>query len=346
MSRPIRWGILGAGNVARLFARGLQQLPDAMLVAVGSRSPGKLKAMVTLGRNVRLYGDYEPLVADDAVDIVYVATTNQLHCEHALLCLSAGKPVLCEKPFTLNAAEAREVVELARRQGLFCMEAMWTRHLPLMRALPELLESGAIGDLRMLRADFGSLPPFEKDNRFFDPSLGGGAMLDLGVYLVSLAHRLLGTPVAISAQAAIGLTGVDEQSAAVLRYAAGQIATIACSLVSRLPTEALIAGTHGQVRVHAPVHRPNRLTLTRYDGERQSSQWQRLLNRLGRTEKGGMLYPIEGNGYQYQAAEAMRCLRAGEPESPVMPLAETLRVMETLDSIRGQLQGSPLQRVA
>jgi predicted dehydrogenase len=366
MSHPIRWGILGAGAVARLFGQGLQYLPDATLTAVASQSHDRLQEFSSVCRVERRYTDYESLVNDPDVDIVYIATTNQLHCRHATLCLGAGKPVLCEKPFTITAAEGREVIELARRQHLFCMEAMWTRCLPLMRALPELLKSGSIGDIRMLQVSFGSLPPFDRTNRFFSPALGGGAMLDLGIYLVSLAFYVLGTPESVVSQASVGKTGVDEQSAALLSYPSGQIALISCSLVTRLPTEALIVGTRGNIRIHSPVHRPRELTLTIYPSSlagnaarengfrsvnpsRLLSSFAPLLvavkNRLHGRSAGTIRYPFEGNGYNYEAEEAMHCLRSGKLESPIMPLNETLEIMETMDTIRRQWKCSALQEV-
>lgn len=361
MSNPIRWGILGGGHVARKFARGLQSLPDATLRAVASRSPEKLQEFSTVYHSGHLYDTYESLVNDPEIDIVYVATTNQLHGKHMSLCLKAGKPVLCEKPFTLSADEAREVIDLSRHQRLFCMEAMWTRCLPLMQALPQLLKSGAIGDIRMLKADFGSLPTFDKDNRFFNPALGGGAMLDLGIYLLSLASYLFGPPESVVSHASIGTTGVDEQSAALLRYAAGRLAIISCSLVTRLPTEAWIIGTRGYIRIHSPVHCPRELTLMTYpvlDGQdtiftgqrRQLNPISSLLRRVktklqSACDTGVTAYPFEGNGFQFEAQEAMRCIRSGEIESPVMPLGETLEIMNTMDAIRMQWNLSPVHEV-
>ena len=360
MSGPIRWGILGGGNIARKFARGLQSLTDATLAAVASRSPEKLREFSTAYGVKRLYDTYESLVNDPQIDIIYVATTNQLHGSNTSLCLKAGKCVLCEKPFTLSADEARLVIDLARQQRLFCMEAMWTRCLPLLQALPQLLKSGLIGDVRMLKADFGSLPPFDKDNRFFNPALGGGAMLDLGIYLLSLASYVLGPPESVVSQASIGTTGVDEQSAALLSYASGRMAIVSCSLVTRLPTEAWIIGTRGQIRIHSPVHCPRELTLTTYpdlDGHVVSADKQAkgkpLSSLLGRVKRklhstrdtGVTSYPFEGNGYQFEAQEAMRCLRSGEIESPIMPLRETLEIMNTMDEIRRQWKPFPLQEV-
>jgi predicted dehydrogenase len=351
--KPIRWGILGGGSVARLFAGDLHHVPGADLAAVASQSPSKLREIASLYPRARTYESYSGLVHDPDVDIVYIATTNQLHKDHALLCLEAGKPVLCEKPFAMTAEEARLVVAAARDRRLFCMEAMWTRCLPLMRALRSLLDAGAIGEIRMLRADFGSLPPFSPDNRYFNPALGGGAMLDLGVYLLSLASFVFGPPISVTSKASIGKTGVDEQSAAVLAYERGQLAMLGCSLVNRLPTDALIAGTSGQIRIHAPVHHPRALTLTVFEddkridsrdgaGKRAASTLRRaspsvltrMMHRLRNRHPGVMEYSYEGRGYHFEAAEAMRCLRAGEIESPLMPLNETVEIMQTLDAVR------------
>ena len=360
MPARIGWGILGAGTMAKAFARGLKAVPDARLVAVASRTPGRLQEMGKLFSVSRLYDDYPALLGDRSVDIVYIATTNQLHCELSLLCLEAGKPVLCEKPFALHAAEARAVVECARRRHVFCMEAMWTRFFPLMRALPELLRSGDVGRVRMLRADFGSRMPFAPNHRWFDPALGGGALLDLGVYPLSLAFYLFGRPRAIVTEASIGATGVDEQAAAVLEYATGQIAVISCSIVTRLPTEAFIVGDRGQLRIHHPMYRPSAYSLTRHPApgddaprglsalasaasglRRVSTRFGHALDRMRGREPGVTMIPFVGNGYNYEAAEAMRCLRAGETESLVMPLDETLAIMETLDAIRQQWHTSP-----
>jgi predicted dehydrogenase len=351
-SNRIRWGLLGAGSIARLFASDLHHVPGAELAAVASRSPSKRAEIANSYPSAKIYESYSDLVRDPDVDIVYIATTNQLHKDHALLCLEAGKPVLCEKPFAMTAEEARTVVAVARRRGLFCMEAMWTRCLPLVRALPELLKSGAIGDVRMLRTDFGSLPPFDPDNRFFNPALGGGAMLDLGVYLLSLASMLFGPPSSVASKASIGSTGIDEQSAALLAYENGRLAMIACSLVSRLPTDALIVGTRGQIRIHAPVHRPRALTLTVFAeeesvdartnnvaartlaGQQSASRLRRVVSRLRQRPRGLMEYPYNGQGYHFEAAEAMRCLRSGETESPLMPLNETVEIMQSVDAVR------------
>lgn len=325
MTDTIGWGILGAGAIAGRFARGLESVPDARLVAVASRTPSRLERFGEVFPGARRYREYAALVEDPAVDIVYVATTNQLHRELSVLALRARKAVVCEKPFTIDAAEARAAIAEARRAGVFCMEAMWTRFLPLMRALPDLIASADLGEVRMLRADFGERMPYAPDSRLFDPALGGGALLDLGVYPLSLASYLLGRPRAVASEASMAPTGVDAQSAAVLEYPNGQLALIACSVVAELPTDALIVGERGRIRIHRPMYRPSEYSVERYDagGEAQTHV------------VGPISVPFEGNGFNYEAAEAMRCLRDGERESPVMPLDETLAIMETVDAIRG-----------
>ena len=192
--RPIRWGILGTGRVAGRFAQALRELDDARLLAAGSRRLATAEAFARHHGVERAYGSYAQLAADPDLDIVYVASPHALHREHSLLCLEAGRAVLCEKPFALNATEAREVIASARSRGLFCMEAMWTRFLPAMRRLTELVDAGAIGELRMVTAQLGFPSEPDPSSRLFDPALGGGALLDLGVYPLALASQLLGRP--------------------------------------------------------------------------------------------------------------------------------------------------------
>jgi predicted dehydrogenase len=357
MQNAIRWGILGAGIIAEKFAAGLRSLPDAKLQAVASRTPARAQVFARRFEIPHMYTSYEDLVRDEDVDVVYIATVNNLHRDHSILCLEAGKAVLCEKPFTTNAAEARDVIEVARRKGLFCMEAMWMRFVPLMARLREIIASGTIGEVRMVTADLGFTAPFEKTNRFFSRELGGGAMLDLGIYPLSFVYYLLGRPAAVCTEASIGNTGIDEQAAAILTYPSGKLGIISTSLVSFLPGEAVITGTKGRITVHPPLHHPSELSLIVFpeshgDAGLGSALRARLSNlpfvhgayarartvmeKLTGHPRGSMVFPLEGNGYNYEAAETIRCLRAGEPESPIMPLDETLNILETMDDIRKQ----------
>ena len=311
----IKWGILGTGNIARQFAKGLQNLPDAELAGVGSRTEKSAQAFSeTFGG--RAYGSYEALAADPEIDAVYISTPHTLHAENSLLCLEHGKAVLCEKPFTLNAQEAERVINVARAEKLFLMEAMWTRFFPLASTLRELVQRGRVGGVKLLHADFGFRGEVDPGHRLYDPALGGGALLDLGVYPVSLASFLLGTPTEVSSQAHIGETGVDEQNAVVLKHAGGALAVLSSTLRASTPQEAVIMGTEGSIRVHSPWWQPTRLTVTDGAGDEELSS------------------PLPHNGYAYEAAEVARCLRSGETESPVMPLDETLTVMGTLDRCR------------
>jgi predicted dehydrogenase len=355
MADIVGWGILGTGTMAGRFARALRDVPHARLVAAASRSRAGAENFGAAFAVPCTYATYAELVEDDRVDVVYVATPNHTHKGHCLLALGAGKAVLCEKPFTVNAPEAREVIALARRQRLFCMEAMWTRFLPIMARLRGVLESGAIGEIRTVIADLGFPTSTEEDRLLLRPELGRGAMLDLGIYPLSLASSLLGRPNDIISRALLDATGVDEQSVAVLGYAGGQFAVVSASLRGRLPNEAIIIGDRGQIRVHAPLHGPHKLSLSEFAaaGSHPAGRcgWRARLreNRLLRAvyfrfddifdillKRGPkkIVAPLRGNGYNYEAAEVTRCLRAGEVESRLMPLDETLTIMETMDMIR------------
>lgn len=352
----IRWGILGTGYVAKQFAQGLSSLPDAKLLAVGSR---KLETAGIFARqfNVpRKYKSYEELVADKDIDIVYIATPHVVHKDNCILCLEAGKATLCEKPFTINAKEAREVIELARKKRRFCMEAMWMRFIPIIQKTREIIDDGVIGEVKMLMADFGTQTEFDENDRHFNPDLGGGVLLDLGIYTISLAFYLLGPPLNIVSQSAFGKTKVDEQAAVIFHYAKGQLAILSSSLLTNMPNEAVIMGTKGQLRVHAPIYRPHKLSIQEFSQTPSSPSDVKQLNfsklkqmplirrlyhsyvspliQLMHTRK--IVIPYKGNGYNYEAAEAMKCLRNGECESKIMPLDETLSIVETMDAIRSQ----------
>jgi predicted dehydrogenase len=357
MQSMIRWGILGAGGIAGKFVEGLRSLPDATVQAVASRSQSRAEEFARRHGIPRAHAGYEALANDPDVDIVYVATTNNVHKEHSLLCIESGKPVICEKPFAVTAAETRDVIAAARRRRVFCMEAMWTRFLPLMAQLRNIIGAGAIGDVRMVTAELGFAAPSDPENRFFDPQLGGGAMLDLGIYPLSFIYYILGEPQGVSAQASVGDTHVDEQAAAILEYPKGKLGVLSTSLLGYLPNEAAIIGTKGCIRVHAPLHRPTTLTLTDYGKQYRSaapgSRVRRIVGGIplvrgvfdralvlvkGTAEIGEEVhtFPLAGNGFNYEAAEAMRCLRTGLLETSIMPLDETLSIMETMDAIRNQ----------
>lgn len=312
----IRWGILGAGGIAASFATGLSFLDDAELVAVGSRAAHTAEAFGERFNIPHRHASYEALVNDPDVDVIYVASPHPYHHPHTLLCLNAGKAVLCEKPFTINATEAADLIRVAREKRLFLMEAMWTRFLPLFVRLRAMLAEGVIGDVRIVHADFSFRAEFNPQGRLFAPELGGGALLDAGIYPVSMASMILGTPTEVTGYAHLGETGVDEQAAIVQRYAGGQLALLATATRTAGPQQVIIRGTTGYITINNWL-RGTQMTISR------PGQPDELIEE-----------PLVGNGYNYEAAEVMRCLRAGELESPIMPLDETLTLMQTLDRIR------------
>jgi predicted dehydrogenase len=361
-SRTIRWGILGTGRAAHDFARGLRFVPGAEAVAVASRSHERAEAFARRLRIPRAYPCYEDLIADGDVEVVYIATPPHRHMQDSLSCLEAGLAILCEKPFAINAAEAREIVLVAQKARVFCMEAMWMRFMPLIRRAREVARTGQIGDVRLISADFGMATPFDASGRLYSRELGGGALLERGVYGVSLAQWLLGKPEKIWAQARIGSTAVDEQSTAILSYRSGAQAIVTASLRERSSNEALIVGTRGRVRIHEFFFRPERLTVdvfadspepVPYDDkslrgraitalkENRVLRGARLraallVPGLSAVKSQEIIEPISGNGYNYEADEVARCLRADLLESPDMPWAETIAVLETMDAIRAQ----------
>ena len=319
MSNKIRWGIIGTGHIAKKFAEGLLSLPEAELVAVGSRTQASADDFAAWYGIPHRHANYASLANDPTVDVVYVSTPHPFHTENSLLCLEAGKAVLCEKPFAINAAEAAQVIKLARAKKLFLMEAMWTRFLPVMVEVRELLAEEAIGDARMLIADFGFRAEWDPKGRLLNPELGGGALLDVGIYTLSLASAVFGTPARVTGLAHLGATGVDEQAGIVLGYGQGQLAVLSVAVRTNSPQGALLLGTEGSIRIHPPWWKPTTLTLSK------SGQEDEVVE-----------LPYTSNGYNYEAAEVMACLRAGKLESDIMPLNETLSIMKTMDQIRAQ----------
>lgn len=315
----IRWGIMGTGWIAEQFAADLAYVENAQFVAVGSRTASSAGEFASKYDIPQAYGSYEELVKDPDIDVVYIATPHPLHREHALLCLQAGKAVLCEKPFTINGDELEELVAAAREQKLFLMEAMWTRFLPPIRQVREWLNAGLIGDVRLLKADFGFRSGWNPQGRLLNLELGGGALLDAGIYPVSFASMIFGTePEKIWSTAHIGETGVDEQFSVILSYESGKTASLNGAIRLGLTNEAYIYGTNGY------IHIPSFLNATsaslHVDGE------EPVVVTDDRQEK----------GYSFEAYEVGQCLLEGRLESDVMPLDESLAIMRLLDQIREQ----------
>ncbi len=320
MTEPIRWGVLGAGGIAATVGDDIAATADNALHAVAARDGGRAAAFAAEHGAARSYGSYAELVADPEVDVVYVATTHGQHLEHALLALEAGKPVLVEKAFALNAAQARQIVAAARERQLFCMEAMWTRLNPLIRAAVAMAESGRIGEVVGVRADLSRHFPFDAGHRLYDLAAGGGALLDLGIYPVTVAWLFLGRPDTVAATGSLSPTGSDVTAAVQWGYADGRVAQLYSSAAGESPFAALITGTDGWIRVEPRIHRPEQLIV--HSGGQQEVVPTPL---------------VEGNGYRLEVAEVARCLRAGEVESPLVPLDETVAILEVLDDIRRQL---------
>ncbi|MFJ5720372.1 Gfo/Idh/MocA family protein [Streptomyces sp. NPDC093149] len=324
MSGSVRWGVLATGGIAATFTEDLRAMPDAEVVAVASRTDASARAFAQRFGIPRAYGSWAALAADDEVDVVYVATPHSAHREAAALCLEAGKHVLCEKAFTLNAREAGELVKLARDRGLFLMEAMWTYCNPVVRRMTELVRDGAIGDIRTVQADFGFAGDFGPGHRLRDPALGGGALLDLGVYPVSFAQLLLGEPDRVQADALLSPEGVDLNTAMLLSWSrAGASALLNCSIVGDTPVTASITGTKGRIDFPHGFFYPERFVLHRPGQEPEEFT-------AGATGAGL-------RGMQFEQAEVARALRAGETESPLVPLDGSLAVMRTLDAVRDRI---------
>ena len=317
MTQRLGWGILGAGSIATKFATDLKNLPDARLVAVGSRSAEKAGQFAQDRGAERSYGSYAALIADPEVDVVYVATPHPLHKEHTLLCLDRGKAVLCEKPMAVHAGQVREMVQSARERGLFLMEAMWSRFNPVLVQVQDWLEEGRIGEARMLSADFGFRTAWNPEGRLLNPALAGGALLDVGVYVVALASSVFGgAPAQVQAAAHLGQTGVDEQTGMVFKYANGGLALLSCAIRTVTPHMARIDGTEGAIEIPA--------------------FWHATSARLIRPSQ----EPLETSGdfgYHHEAAEVMACLREGKTESATMPLDESIAIAETLDRVRAEI---------
>ena len=317
MSR-LRWGVIGTGGIAAAFVKDVQKLPDADIVAVGSRSQASADRFGDEHGVARRHPSYEALAADPEVEAVYVATPHPLHVQNALTAIAAGKHVLVEKPFTMTGDEAATVADAARAAGVFCMEAMWTRFLPHTVRIRELLAAGAIGEVRAVSADFGIAFAPDPSHRLFAPALGGGALLDLGIYPVSWVFMVLGVPSSVTAVADPAFTGVDGQTTAVLRYPDGAHGIATCTLWADTPRRAWIAGTTGRIEVDPAFFAPTSFTLYRDGGE---PEW------FEGADEGGL---------RFEAAEVARCVREGLTESPSMPLDETIAIMRTFDEIRRQ----------
>lgn len=313
----IRWGIIGPGRIAHKFAQDLQQVAGAKLVAVASRNLNRASEFAQQYDAPYVYGSYEAIVNCPELDVVYIASPHIGHHEHTLLCLRAGVAVLCEKPFAMNRQQVQEMVETARKNNVFLMEALWSRFNPAIWKALELVKSGAIGKVHLLKADFGFKGTFDPENRLFNKNLGGGSLLDIGIYPLFLAYSTLGMPQNSQATACIGTTGVDETCGMILKYANDAVAVLDSSFRVKTRCEAFIYGENGTIYFSPRWHETKQLTVEYDQGETESFHFERSTW-----------------GYEYEIQEVNQCLRNGQKESTSWSLNDSLNLIDLLDSVR------------
>jgi predicted dehydrogenase len=315
-----RWGIIGTGGIATAFARDLSYLNNHVVKAVGSRSLQSAQDWAIEFPGCKAFGSYEELVNDPDIDAIYVATPHTFHAANTILALNAGKPVLCEKPFAVNAAEARQMRDAAKSNDVALMEAMWTRYLPHIYKVREILASGVIGKVIAVEADHGQRLADYANPRHWEPELGGGALLDLGIYPVSFAHLVLGTPEKITATASLTDKGVDAQTSAIFDYSSGAQAVLSTTLSAKTSNRATISGELGRIEIDTVFYTPTSVRVVMHDDSV--------------TE-----YPreYEGGGLREQAQYFSELIQRGEKESALLTLNETIAIMGSLDEIRKQI---------
>lgn len=323
MATNVRWGILGTGRIAKQFAADLSHVANSEIKAVGSRAIDTAKSFGDLYDIPNRYDSYQALVDDPDVDVIYVSTPHNLHYENCMQALRAGKHVLCEKAFTVNRRQAEEVINLARDSKLFIMEAMWTRFFPATHRIIELIDSGEIGEVRQIDAHFGFNKEYDPESRLYAPELAGGALLDVGVYVIWAAHFIYKqVPDKITATTHKAQTGVDGQTRMLFEYNDGRASMLSCAVSLQTRQDVFIAGTKGSIRVHRHFWHPDSFTVTYNDSA----------NTPERTET----HPITASGMNYEAEECVKCIRAGKTESDLLPLQHTLDVMGIMDACREQ----------
>lgn len=347
-----RWGIFGTGFVAKKFALGLRHLPDAEISAIGSRQVQSAQAFAHGLGSSAATGTYEEISQMSNVDAIYIATPPAVHLQQALMCIDAGKPVLVEKPFACNAEEARTIMGASQSKGVFCMEAMWTRFLPLPQQVKQMIDAGSLGEIRLMSGSFCMAEQPGEANNLFDPGLGGGALLDRAVYPISLALYLLGTPEKYSGQVLLGASGVDEQASISLQFGTACLAQFQVSLVADASNNILISGSRARLEIAAPLYRPfrlkqfpvNALLRTRagppgFKDALKENHWvhqlyQRLSPFMALMKGNRRSLRYAGNGYHYQAEEVMKRVGSGEISSEIMPLEQSVAVLEIIDGLR------------
>jgi predicted dehydrogenase len=315
----INFAIIGPGKIARKFAEDLRRVPGAQLFAVASNTLARAQEFAQQFNCPHVFGSYAQMLDFPDIDVVYIATPHVFHYEHTMMCLRKGHHVLCEKPFSMHPDQTREMIALAREKHLFLMEALWTLFHPAYNKALELARSGAIGQVHSAKADFSFFSPYNPQSRLFSPQLGGGGLLDIGIYPLLFFQDLFGIARPDDIQAAATLTrdGVDETCAFTIRYSDQQLAMGHCSIAANTPVEATIYGREGDIHLHSRFHHPTQLTIRHY------------LNAVTET----IDLPYEGWGYQFEAAHVVQCLERGQTESERVPLAFTQGLTDTLQVI-------------
>ena len=314
-----RWGILGPGRIAHKFVQDLLTLPDAQLYAVASSDQQRADEFAREYNIPHAFGAYEDLLTLSDLDVVYVATPHVKHYENVMMLLNGGVGVLGEKPFAMNSDQVREMIETARTKRVFLMEALWSRFMPGVNHALKLAKAGAIGKVVSVKADFGFKAPFLPDKRLFNKELGGGSLLDIGIYPLFLSYLFLDKPNQIKALATFGSTGVDEQCGMVLNYADEQLAFLDSTLLAKTDCIGLIQGETGQIRIHSRFHETTGVTLQPEDQESTTFTFDR-----------------QTHGYDYEAQHVMNCLAEGRTESPVWSLNDSQNLMDLLDAVRAE----------
>lgn len=312
-----RWGILGLGNIAHQFAQDLKSVEGAKLYAVGSRSEAKAQEFANQYQVEKLYVSYEALLKDKSVDVIYIATPNVLHCENTLACLEAGKAVLCEKPFAINYKEVQKMINLAKSKQLFLMEALWTNFMPTIENLMQYQTENTYGKIKHLQAEFCFEAAFNPYKRLFNLKLGGGALLDIGIYPVYLALKLLGKPKHICAESKMSTTGIDVETKIIFEYENNVKADLFCSFEKTTPSEALISYEKAEVKLHSRFHETDKISV----------------KANGKTSLKDFDY--QAKGYHFEIAHVQDCLKKGLTESPMMSFEFSMELIKTLDKIRG-----------
>ncbi len=318
MSEKIRWGIVSTGHISGRFVEALKLIPEAEITAVASRDEKTAKEFAAKHGIPKAHGSYRGLAEDPDVDVVYIGTPHAFHLENSVLCMRGGKSILCEKALTINAREAEEMIAVAKEENVFLMEAMITRHVPLMQKAQDWIKSGRIGEVRMIKASRCARGEFKPEQRQLNPELGGGSLLDVGVYVISFASMIMGkAPESVVGFGHIGDYGSDEQGGALLKYDKGEIANLSFALRTNGVNEAYVFGTKGYIKIHEVFAVPTKATLV-----------------IDKKEVEVVEEALFGRGLSSEAQEVMRCMKAGLKESPYMPLEESLQIMKIMDEIR------------